>query len=103
MITVLVSFNLAPGTTRVRALDMYRKSANKWAKNVDLIEKYYYFDEKSLLGGGVFIWKSFEAAHRWHGPDYVAMVESVYGNPPLIQILDTLIHIEPDTKRIVDF
>ena len=101
MITVLVSFNVPPGTTRLRALDMYRQSANKWAKNVDLIEKYYYFDEENLLGGGIYIWKDIEAAHRWHGPDYMAMVESVYGNPPLVQILDTLIHIEPGTKRIV--
>ncbi|PRC92514.1 monooxygenase [Solimicrobium silvestre] len=103
MITVLISFNLAPGTTRTDALHIYRNSAKKWASNVDLIEKYYYFDEQTLLGGGVYIWKSIEAARQWHGPDYVAMVESVYGNAPRIQILDTLIHIEPTTRRIVEY
>jgi len=103
MITVLVSFNLVPGTTRAGALDMYRRSAKKWASNADLIEKYYYFDEQTMSGGGAYIWKNIEAARRWHGPDYVAMVESVYGNAPCIQIMDTLIHIESTTRRIVEY
>ncbi len=103
MITVLISFKLAPGTTRADALKIYRHSAKKWANNADLIEKFYYFDEPTLLGGGVYIWKSIEAARRWHGSDYVAMVESVYGNAPRIQMLDTLIHIESTTMRIVEF
>jgi hypothetical protein len=59
-----------------------------------LIEKYYFFDEERSLGGGVYIWKTREAAARWHGPEYVAMIEKVYGSSPRIQILDALIRVD---------
>jgi hypothetical protein len=43
MITELVFFDLPKGTTRTQALELYRKSAEPWLRNPDLIEKYYFF------------------------------------------------------------
>ena len=94
MITEIVFFNLPKGTTRAEVTRLYETTAGKWATNTDLVEKYYFFDEEKSLGGGVYIWKSREAASRWHGSDYHRMVEELYGSPPQIQILDAIIRVD---------
>jgi hypothetical protein len=103
MITELVFFDLPKGTTRTQALELYRKSAEQWLRNPDLIEKYYFFDGESCIGGGVYIWNSREAAARWHGEDYKSRVRSVYGSAPRIQILDALIHVDPKRGLISEY
>ena len=95
MITEIVLIDLPAGTTRADALAIYRTTTERWVSNPELIEKYYFFDEATHQGGGVYIWPSREAAQRGHGPDYVAMVEAKYGSPPRFQIFDALIHIDP--------
>lgn len=95
MIIELVFFDCPEGSTREDTLKLYEKSAALWAKNEDLLDKYYFFDQATLKGGGVYVWKSREAAERWHGEDYQRMIEKIYGARPRIQILDALIHVTP--------
>jgi hypothetical protein len=103
VITEIVFIDLPAGTTRADALAMYRKTAvDRWVSNPDLIEKYYFFDEETHLGGGVYIWPTREAAQRWHGQDYVAMVEATYGSPPRFQILDALLRVDPARGEITE-
>ncbi|SRR5579875_1594245 len=104
MITEIVFIDLPTGITRADALSLYRKTAaERWVSNPDLIEKYYFFDEETHLGGGIYIWPNREAAQRWHGNDYVAMVEATYGSPPRFQILEALIHVDPAYGKIKEF
>jgi hypothetical protein len=103
MITELVFFDLPKGTTRTQALELYRKSAEPWLRNPDLIEKYYFFSDENCAGGGVYIWNSREDAARWHGEDYKSRVRSVYGSAPRIQILDALIHVDPKRGLISEY
>ncbi len=100
MITEIVFFDLPKGTKRADALALYRKTANKWLSNPDLIEKYYFFDEESGQGGGVYIWPTREAARRWHGKEYQEAVLALYGAPPRIQVLDALIHVDPKGGKV---
>ncbi|MGO9772650.1 MAG: hypothetical protein ACLPSW_24480 [Roseiarcus sp.] len=100
MVTEIVFFALPKGTTRADALALYRRTADKWLANPDLVEKYYFFDEERSLGGGVYVWRTREAARRWHGEEYQRMVQSLYGAPPRMQILDALIHVDPIAGRI---
>ncbi len=95
MIAEIVTFDLPPGTDRAATLALYRQSAAKWIANPDLIEKFYFFEAGSCVGGGVYFWRSREAANRWHGEDYRGMVRSLYGSEPRIQILDALMHVDP--------
>lgn len=76
-------------------MDLYRQSASKWLANPDLVQKYYFFDQEGPTGGGIYIWRSRDAALRWHGEEYRAMVRSLYGAEPQIQILDALLHVDP--------
>src|SRR5262249_49847822 len=82
MITEIVTFPLPPGCDREGALKLYRQTAENWARNPDLVRKYYFFDPERGLGGGVYIWRSRDAAGRWHGDDYRNMVRGLYGSAP---------------------
>ncbi len=95
MITELVFIDLPRGTARADALSMYRRTAEAWRANTDLVEKYYFFDEAHSVGGGVYIWPSRDEAAKWHGEDYRQKVLSIYGSLPRIQIFDALIHVDP--------
>lgn len=100
MVTELVFFDMPKGCTRARALELYRGTAGKWLANPDLVQKYYYFDEEKGVGGGVYIWRSREAAERWHGEDYRQAIRAHYGSEPKIQILDALIHLDPPAQKM---
>ncbi len=102
MIVEIVKFELPAGTTRADALALYRKSAPQWLANRDLAQKYYFFDPVRCVGGGVYIWRSREAAERWHGEDYRRMVGSLYGAEPQIEILDALIHVDPSAGALAE-
>jgi hypothetical protein len=95
MIAEIVRFALPPGTRCADALALYRKSASHWLVNPDLVQKFYFFDAERGIGGGIYIWRSREAAARWHGDAYRAMVLSLYGSEPRIEILDALLHVDP--------
>ena len=94
MITEIVFFDLPKGITRADVTKLYETTAPKWAVNEDLYEKYYFFDEEKSLGGGIYVWKSREAAARWHGSEYYRMIEDLYGSSPRIQILDAIIRVD---------
>lgn len=103
MIAELVFFDMPPGTTREDALVLYKKTAEKWLANPDLIQKYYYFDPVNKVGGGVYVWKDRAAAERWHGSEYRQMVQATYGSPPRIQILDALLHVDPKAGTLSEY
>ena len=98
MITEIVFFKLKPDVDIPTLLARYERTAVKWAENPDLLQKWYFHDAATREGGGVYIWRSREAAERWHGAEDKAMVEQVYGYPPEIRVLDTLGHVDATRK-----
>jgi hypothetical protein len=103
MIAEIVFLDLPAGIKRADALALYRQTAGGWLANPDLVEKYYFFDEERRLGGGIYIWRTREAALRWHGEDYLRRVQALYGAPPRLQILDALMHVDPVAGRTREF
>ncbi len=94
MITELVLFDLPKGITREEVMAKYRQSIPTWSGNGDLLHKAYFFDEEKSQGGGVYLWKSAEAARRWHGEEFLNRIRTVYGSEPRITCLDTLIVVD---------
>lgn len=94
MITEIVAFDLPKGITREELLEKYRQSVPTWSGNPDLLHKAYYFDAEKGEGGGVYLWKSEEAARRAHGEAFRDRVRQVYGSEPRIRRLDTLIVVD---------
>lgn len=94
MITETVYFDLPKGISRDEVLSKYRQTASAWAKNADLVHKYYFFDEANSVGGGVYVWKSMEAAKKWHGDEYTARIKELYGSEPRMKYHDTLLVVD---------
>jgi hypothetical protein len=80
-------------------LKRYESTAIKWAQNPDLLHKWYFYDETTHEGGGVYIWRTRAAAAHWHGVEYRAMIERLYGYPPEIRVLDTLLHVDATQQK----
>ena len=100
MITAITYIPLPRGISRDELLDKYRQTAPAWSRNEDLIEKYYFFDPVKNRGGGVYIWKSMDAARRWHGDEYKNRVRTLYGSEVEIQYFDTLVIVD-NMRKIV--
>jgi hypothetical protein len=103
MITEFIFFQFAAGADREQVLGNYRKTADSWLENPDLVQKYYFFDAETGAGGGVSIWHSREDAFRWHGDEYMARVTALYGVAPRIQIFDALLYVNPALGVKVEF
>ena len=103
MITELVFFQFPAGADREQVLGNYRKTADSWLKNPDLVQKYYFFDAETGTGGGVYIWHSREDAVRWHGDEYITRVTALYGVAPRIEIFDALLYVNPSLGVNVEF
>ena len=100
MITEVVHFSLPAGISRDEVLGKYRQTAPAWSTNEDLIKKFYFFDAQKSVGGGVYVWKSLQAAQRWHGDEYKARIRALYGSDVHITCYDTLIVVDNVGKQI---
>jgi hypothetical protein len=60
------------------------------------------FDEKTRRGGGVYNWKSIEAAKLGHGPEFQKRIQTTFGSRPQFQYFETPIVIDNTTKEVID-
>lgn len=93
MITEIVSFDIAEGLDRQAVMALYERTAPAWRANPDLIRKTYLYDPETRRGGGVYLWKTLEAAHRAHDADWCAKAEETYGSVPRFQYFETALEI----------
>lgn len=89
MITEIVTFGIPDGMTRAEVVANYRRSAPAWRANPDLIRKTYLFDEAGRRAGGVYLWRSMEAARRARDAAWLERVRRTYGSEPVVQYFDT--------------
>ena len=102
MITEIVVFRLPEGMSRDEALAKYRLSIPIWQANPDLIRKAFLFDEASRQGGGVYLWKTIEAAKLAHGEEFRERIRSTYGRDPEIRYFETPILVDNSIQRVID-
>lgn len=94
VITEIVYFDLREGIDRDALLAKYRQTAPAWADNPNLVHKFYFVDESRRVGGGVYIWKTKEAALKWHGEPYRSRIKALYGGEPHMTCYDTLVVVD---------
>jgi hypothetical protein len=102
MITEIVLFRLPEGMGREDATAKYRLSVPTWQANPDLIHKAFLFDEASRRGGGVYLWKSIEAAKQGHGPAFQERIRSIFGSDPEFQYFETSLVIDNAARQVID-
>lgn len=102
MITEIVTFDLPKGITRADTMDKYRQTAPAWSQNTDLVQKHYFFDEARSLGGGVYIWKTMQAAEKWHGKEYMQKIRDLYGSDVTMRRFDTLLVVDNVSGEVIE-
>ncbi len=88
MITEIITFDIPDGMTRDEVAANYRRSVPVWRANPDLIRKNYRYDGQTRRAGGVYLWRSIEAARRARGAAWLERVRGTYGSEPLVQYFE---------------
>ena len=88
--------------SREDAIAKYRLWVPGWRANADLIRKSFLLDETSRQGGGVYNWKSVEAAKFAHGPEFQKRIQATFGSQPEFQYFETPIVIDNTTNQVID-
>ena len=102
MITEIVLWRMPDGINYAEAVAKYRSSIPIWRANPDLHHKAFLFDEATRRGGGVYLWKSIEAAKQAHGPAFIERIRSIFGAVPEFQYFETPIVIDNVAKDVTD-
>jgi len=89
MITEIIVFDLPEGMTRDEVVSNYRRSAPTWRANPDLIRKNYLYDAETRRAGGIYLWRSMEAARRARSSAWLDRVRRTYGSMPTVQYFET--------------
>jgi hypothetical protein len=93
MITVIVTFQMPPGTTRDDAAAIFRSTAPRYRDMPGLVRKYYLFGEDGRAGG-VYLWRDRAAAELAYGPEWRRLVAEKYGVPPTLAWFDTPVIVD---------
>lgn len=102
MITEIVFFDLPKNMPRDELVEKYRASVPNWRANSDLVHKSFLHDEHARRGGGVYLWKSLEAAQRAHGEVFRQRIRTVFGSDPEFQYFDSPIVIDNVADAVID-
>jgi hypothetical protein len=94
MITEVVTFPIPAGMSRDEVVALYEKSAPGWRANPDLIRKNYLYDGENSRGGGIYMWKTLEAAKQGHDATFCERITASFGSPPEFQYYETPIVID---------
>lgn len=94
MITEIVTFPIPTGMTREEVVELYENSVPGWKANPDLLRKNFLYDPAGGKGGGVYTWKTIEAAKEGHGEAFRARIRDCFGADPEFAYFETPIVID---------
>lgn len=100
MVTAIVRFTLPASTTRAQAAELFKGSAPRYRTLPGLIRKYYLFSEQGPTGGGVYLWKSREAAEQVYSAEWRQMIRERYGVEPEVTYYDSPVLVDNVTGEI---
>ena len=101
MITAIVNFRLPPEIDGDKAADLFKSSAPKYRGLKGLVRKYYLFDDKNRIGGGVYLWKSRADAEAVYTPQWQAYIAERYGAAPDIRYFETAVVVDNESDKIL--
>jgi hypothetical protein len=84
MITALVQFKLPKPMTTDNARSVFAETAPKYREVNGLVRKYYLLSEDGETAGGVYLWKSREAAEQLYTDEWKTFIEQKYGTRPTV-------------------
>src|SRR5258707_3386636 len=78
MITTLVQFQLSSPIALAEATRRFEETAPKYKNLPGLIRKYYIRSEDGRIVGGVYLWRTRQAAELLYSAECLQRVEKVY-------------------------
>ena len=103
MMIEVITFELPENMTQEEVLNNYKDTTPKWRSVSELIRKSYLYDEEARLGGGIYHWKTVEAADLWHGEEWRKSVEDIYGNKPVVKRFQVPIVADNEQSKTIEF
>jgi len=103
MMIEVITFELPENMTQEEVLNNYKDTTPKWRSVSELIRKSYLYDEEARLGGGIYHWKTVEAADLWHGEEWRKSVEAIYGNKPVVKRFQVPIVADNEQSKTIEF
>jgi hypothetical protein len=101
MITAVVTFKLPAGIDTAKATELFKGSAPRYRGMKGLVRKYYLFDEKAGVAGGVYLWKSKADAEALYTPEWKAWAKDRYGAEPEIRYFETAVIVDNESEKIL--
>jgi hypothetical protein len=101
MITAIVNFKLPADIDAKQAAELFKGSAPKYRGMKGLVRKYYLFDDKSRIGGGVYLWKTRADAEAVYTPQWQDYIADRYGAPPDIRYFETAVVVDNESDKIL--
>lgn len=101
MITAIATFRLPKRLTVEEARAIFQSTAPRYQAQPGLVRKYYVLSEDGMTAGGVYLWKSREAAEALYTDDWRAFVTGKYGTAPQVAYWDCPVVVDNPTQRIL--
>ena len=101
MITVLVQIKLQQPMSRDKAQSVFEGTAPKYREVKGLIRKYYLLSEDGATAGGVYLWKSRQAAEQLYTEDWQAFIMQKYGTEPSVAYFDSPVIVDNLVGQII--
>ncbi|HBT42026.1 MAG TPA: monooxygenase, partial [Rhodospirillaceae bacterium] len=80
MITVVVNFDLPPGTTLADATARFQDSSQKYLGAPGLLRKFYLYNAETMTGGGAYVFGTRAEADALLNDAWVASITERYGS-----------------------
>ncbi len=100
MITVTVNFPTPEGVTLEIITEAFRSTTPRYEGLSGLIRKYYLFDPKSGVCGGVYLWEDRAQAEAFYDQDCRDRLTEKYGVPPDIRFFESPVIIDNALENI---
>ena len=101
MITAIATFRLPNRLTVDEARSIFESTAPRYQSQPGLIRKYYVLSEDGMTAGGVYLWKSRQAADALYSDAWRAFVTERYGAPPQVVYMESPVIVDNTTHQIV--
>ena len=101
MITALVQFKLPQPMTTDKAQSVFAETAPKYREVKGLVRKYYLLSEDGETAGGVYLWKSREAAEQLYTDEWKTFIEQKYGTRPTVTYFASPVIVDNLVDQII--
>jgi len=101
MITVINSIRLPEPISVAEARALFLQTAPQYQQLPGLIRKVYTLSEDGAIVGGVYLWRSREAADALYTPQWKARVAEHYGASPTLVYLESPVVVDNVSGEVI--